>query len=174
MSGAIKLPLNKGLFTKIDAEDFVKLNVIKWSLTYSGGSRLKKRPYASGKIKNKAVGLHRFLLGVTDKNIQVDHINGDSLDNRKCNLRICSPSENRYNTRKRKRNKSGFKGVHQKKSDGRYRAQIKKDYHYFFLGDFISPEDAARAYDAKAKELFGEFAYLNFPDTINQNEGVRP
>ena len=96
-----------------------------------------------------------------DGSLVVDHINGDPLDNRKSNLRICTQHNNLFN--QKRGNKFGYKGV-VKFFSGKYQAMIwdgKKNNH---LGMFESKEDAARAYDKAAKELHGEYAYLNFPD----------
>lgn len=92
----------------------------------------------------------------------VDHINGDTLDNRRSNLRLCTVSGNNHNRMKSKNNTSGYKGVSWLKQNQKWRAYIKvnsKDKH---LGCYLDKEDAARAYDKAAKEYFGEFARLNF------------
>lgn len=106
--------------------------------------------------------LHRVIMGVTDRRVQVDHINRNGLDNRRSNMRLCSNAENSRNQR-RPSNTSGFKGVSWNKLMNKWRAQIRVDYHTTCIGHFASKEDAARAYDQYAMTLFGEFAVLNFP-----------
>jgi hypothetical protein len=91
----------------------------------------------------------------------VDHINRNTLDNRKSNLRICSHSENRCNTGPNKTNQTGYKGVSYCKRDNKYFAMIKKDGKSFCVGEYKDPKDAAIAYNLAAKNLHGEFAYLN-------------
>jgi len=96
--------------------------------------------------------------------MHVDHINGNPLDNRKSNLRICTHAENSNNTGPRKNNTSGYKGVYWAKRNKRWLAQITHNGKQVYIGHYKDKEEAARAYDAKAKEFQGEFAYLNFPD----------
>lgn len=118
-------------------------------------------------IKNKksSIQFHRELLGVTSKNQVVDHINGNGLDNRFSNIRVCSQMENTRNCRKHiKKTHSKYKGVTYRKSRGKYQAQIKVNYKYIYLGCFYNENDAARAYNSAALKHFGSFAYLNLLD----------
>jgi hypothetical protein len=103
--------------------------------------------------------LHQFLTGWP----MTDHINGDGLDNRRANLRPANDAQNAANSRRRQDNTSGFKGVTWHKWKRRWYARIKCDGQKIDLGYFATPEAAARAYDAAAVELFGEYARPNFP-----------
>lgn len=160
---AIKIPLTRGKVALIDSDDAERVLAYKWQLYM----RLKyKRPeiYAQTTTiiggKKRFLKLHRFILNAPS-GVMVDHINGDGLDNRKCNLRLATPSQNRCNSRHI--NRTGFRGVKLNPLSDRFYAVIyfqRKKHH---LGTFDTPEEAARAYDAKAKELHGEFATLNFP-----------
>lgn len=94
---------------------------------------------------------------------ELDHVNHNTLDNQKSNLRIATRSQNCANRRKFKNNKSGFIGVIWHKHIQKYQAYISKDKKITHLGSFTDPVEAAKARDAKAKEFFGEFAKLNFP-----------
>jgi hypothetical protein len=95
----------------------------------------------------------------------IDHANGDTLDNRKVNLRICTRADNKRNRGIPSNNTLGYKGVALTKSKKRYMARIGSGRgKHMYLGTYDTIEEAARAYDAKAKELFGEYAYLNFPN----------
>lgn len=96
--------------------------------------------------------------------LHADHINGDTLDNRRMNLRIVTCSQNLANRGKTLSNKSGFKGVSWYKRYNKWIAQVCHKNYRYNLGYYDKAEDAARAYDKKTKELFGEFAYQNFPD----------
>ena len=100
---------------------------------------------------------------VTPKGMATDHINGDGLDNRKQNLRICTHAENLRNRRLGKNNTSGYKGVSWHKLHKLWYAHISHNKKLMSLGYFKDKEEAAKAYDRKAIELFGEFAKLNFP-----------
>lgn len=136
-----------------DPEDEAIVASHAWGLGHAG--------YATAFIDGKRVDLHRLLMGLQpgDKR-QVDHINGNRSDNRRCNLRVCTAQENRRNARKRKDNTSGYKGVIRvHRPDGRdeWRAVLA-------VGGFNSPEEAARVYDTMAEVIYGEFVFLNFPE----------
>ena len=105
--------------------------------------------------------MHRLILGCGPGE-EVDHRNGNGLDNRRGNLRPATHALNQANVR-RVRAKSGFKGVSRwvRPSPRPWRAHITVKGRMKFLGAFATPEEAARAYDAAARELFGEFACTN-------------
>lgn len=106
--------------------------------------------------------LHRVIMGMSTKNnLYVDHINGNTLDNRKSNLRVCSRNENARNKKTQSNNVSGYKGVCYRKDKGIYQARIWLNGTNRHLGFFINPEDAHNAYCVAAAEHFGEFARFN-------------
>lgn len=149
---------NKVGETLIDAADLPMLLEFghRWSLR-----REKKRRKSYAKTKSGSLLLHRLLVPDAP---QVDHINGNGLDNRRANLRACTNAENQRNRGRSANNKSGYKGVRWHAASRRWRAQIVSDGQQRTLGHFYSPEAAARAYDRAARQLHGEFARLNFPD----------
>ena len=104
--------------------------------------------------------------------IYVDHINHNTLDNRKCNLRKTDASGNVRNTRKGRDNSSGYKGVSYYKRDNLYQAGIKCNGVSYNAGRVKNAEEAARLYDMAAIKLFGEFACLNFPDAVYNQEEI--
>ena len=104
--------------------------------------------------------MHRFLLSPKDNEI-VDHINGNGLDNRKSNLRLCTPSQNNQNFRIKKTSKSGYKGVCWHKASKKWRVTIKTVYKQVSGGYFSDKKEAALKYNELASKYFGEFARLN-------------
>lgn len=120
-----------------------------------------RRWYAIGRLHQ--VGdftfMHRAIMDAGHGQ-QVDHINGDGLDNRRKNLRFCTNSQNQQN-RRFITSSTGFKGVTFNKGVGRYQAQIKINGRGIYLGIFPSAEEAAAVYDAAAIQHFGEFAATN-------------
>lgn len=113
-----------------------------------------KDGYALMIHKGKAVRLHRYLLGVTDPKIQVDHISGNVKDNRKCNLRICTPAQNNGNRR--------HKGVTYRKNKGKWEAYIRIKGISKYLGLYEREEDAIKAYQTEHAKVHKEFSpYFN-------------
>lgn len=161
----IKLTQNK--VTLVDDEDFEYLNQFKWFAqkqppnTYRV-SRWEKRPY-----KNKTrrlIIMHRDILKIEDVLIEVDHKNGNPLDNQKFNLRVCNHTNNSRNVNKRSHNKSGFKGVIWYKPLNKWRASISFNKKFFHLGYYDDRIEAAKEYDKAALKHFGEFSKLNFKE----------
>jgi len=149
------LPLSQGLVTVIDYTDFEKVRGIKWS-----ANKKKAGIYAYCSRKSRPMYLSRFLLG--EPVGVVDHKNGDKLDNRRENLRVVSVRENILNSSKRKDGVSKYKGVSWSSNAQKWEVTIR----------FDSEEEAARAYDKLAREYYGGFARLNFPE-IGEQSGVR-
>ena len=114
--------------------------------------------------KQKKIHLHRFIMDAPKGKV-VDHINGDGRDNRKENLRICTIAENSRNCNRPPQGKVGYYGV-KLLDEGlkKYEVRITVDKKLTFRGGYYTAEEAALAYDKRAKELHGEFATLNFPD----------
>lgn len=153
-----EIPLTRGFVALVDSADYEWLSKFKWRA--SSGDR--KRAYAIRVQVSKGVSttfaMHRLIAGVGDDQV-TDHINGDTLDNRRANLRACTQQQNSFN-RSYPAGPSGYKGV--SKDGARWRAYIVVDRKHRALGGFASPLRAALAYDDAAKNLHGEFANLNF------------
>lgn len=111
--------------------------------------------------KNGILKMHRLLMNAPD-GVLVDHINGNGLDNRRENLRLCDHLGNSRNA-KAIVGSSRFKGVHFNACNGRWEARIRQNGRQKCLGYYDSEEEAARVYDAAAAIEFGEFARFNFP-----------
>lgn len=155
-----KIQLGKGEFTLVDDEDFCKLSLIKWRILKARGYT---KDYVYGYISSKKrhIFLHRFLMN-PQIGMVVDHINGDGLDNRKKNLRICTTQENSRSRRfLQKNNTTGYQGV--KKNKNGWESQIKVNGKMKYLGYSKDKTKAAKIYDEAAKKYHGEFATLNFP-----------
>lgn len=153
MSKTIQLTQNQ--FAIVDDEDFEEINSHKW---YADYDKKGKTFYARGLLKcGKIVKIHRIIMNAK-KGEEIDHINHNTLDNRKSNLRICTHSQNMMNQKKRN-NKSGVKGVYWEAKDKRWRANIKINQKKKHLGMFKNIEDAASARKQAENKYFGEFAY---------------
>jgi len=156
------IELSKGYKTIVDAEDYAKLSGYKWHASPQG-----RYIYAASTTKidgkRKNVRMHRVIMGVTDRKIYVDHINHDTLDNRKCNLRPCTPQQNVMNgSIKPKRNGTiKYKGIFEQKKNKRWVATIMVESKVIWLGAFDTQKEAALAYDIAALEHHGEFARTN-------------
>lgn len=165
----MKIPINKNKFVLIDPQDFSlithkkeinpyqKRSVYIWRIKVVRG---KEYAIASMKINERwiEIKMHRFILGVTDRNLEVDHIDGNGLNNQRINLRVCTHQQNCFN-KKHSPSRSGFRGV--KQVGSRWMAYITIDGKQKYLGMFPTAPQAARAYNQSAIQIFGEFACLN-------------
>lgn len=149
---------NQKGFALINAEDVTKCQSIKWHLSYR-----KNKPYCFGKINNKNVRLHRFILNYYDLSKEIDHINGDGLDNRKENLRICTHQENMMNQRVLpSNNSSGFIGIYMDKKSNKWIAQIKVNGKHIHLGTFENLDDATQSRKEAEIKYFGLNKCVNY------------
>ena len=156
------IPLTQGYFTKVDNEDYEKFASIRWHAAFGADS--KPRACRKTDLNGKKVTQHLSrVITEAKKGTNVDHINHDTLDNRKSNLRFCNPSENQANMIKPKNNTSGYKGVCWNKMAHKWQVNICKDCKRYYFGLHKSKKKAARVYDDAAIKMFGEFAKLNFP-----------
>jgi len=156
-----EIELTQGQVAIVDDEDFEYLSQWKWKAKLTPTSNGNYYACRNVKVDGKwqTVYIHREVIH-PPKNKQVDHINNITLDCRKENLRIATRSQNQMN--RLANGKNGHKGIYKK--GNRFCAKVGKNKQAYYIGVFETAEEAARAYDAKAKELFGEFAKLNFPE----------
>jgi len=156
--GRIKLiPLTKGKVAMVDAADFEPLSRFKWHAIKVGPNY-----YACSRKNGRTILMHREIMQ-PPKGMVVDHKKPPTLNNCRENLRVCTQAQNRYNTR-HYGEKSPYKGVTPR--GDKWEAQIKHKGVTQRLGIYDDPAEAARVRDRKAVELFGEFAWLNFPDEV--------
>jgi hypothetical protein len=161
-----QIPLSRGRFAIVDAADFEWLSRYHW--TCRGGTN----PYAARIERGRIIWMHREIMQ-TPPGLVCDHIDAVSLNNRRCNLRNCDRRQNSQNVPKRAHATSCYKGVSWDTRAGKWRAKIKSHGKAYELGLFVSEIEAALAYDRKARELFGPFARLNFPDEPEKAPGPR-
>jgi len=164
-SSCIRIPLGYNRFVLIDAADAVVAVQWRWQALEVQPGRF----YASGQRtidgKREEVYLHRLLMNPPDGMV-VDHRNGDGLDCRRENMRVCTQQQNTHNRSKKRASKNPYLGVYKLKVGLQWHARIRHNKTSIYLGYFPTPEEAARAYDRKALELRGEYARLNFPDEV--------
>lgn len=144
--------LTKNYEAKVDDEDFVWLSKYRWHYD---------RGYAARTIHDKGIEYMHRMINKTPKGLSTDHVNGDRLDNRKNNLRSCTQTLNNANSKLRRSNTSGYKGVVWHKKDTKWQAQLTKHNKLHYLGQFTDKIEAAKAYNRAAIQHFGEFAVLN-------------
>lgn len=158
-----QIELSNGGFCLVD-DKFEYLKEKKWYKSCGGYSGRM----VSENGKRFMFLMHRFIMQAK-KGTEVDHINGNKLDNRLCNLRFVTRAENNMNRHEKKTGTtSKYKGVCWRHIPKRWKAYIKINKKQIHIGYFGTELEAAKAYDKKAVELFGEFACLNFP--INHTE----
>ena len=162
MTSVKRLPLTDGGYTRVNSHRYDELAQYEW---------FQCKGYACRRDGDKLVALHREIARPAE-GLHVDHKNGDRLDNREVNLRVCTHAENMRNKRLTVANTSGYKGVFPEKRTGKWRACIRFDGRREYLGTHQTKEAAARAYDGAARYYFGEYAWLNFPDEIHPYQPV--
>ncbi len=150
------IPLTQGQFAIVDIDDLKELSKYKWCISKSDGGYLTAiRSEHSTKIR-----MHREIMQTPD-GMDTDHINHNTLDNRRCNLRICTRSQNNHNRLRAKNKSSRYKGVAWHQPSNKWIVQISKDRKPYYLGLHKNEKDAAKIYNKAASELHGEFANLN-------------
>lgn len=149
--------LTQGQVATVDADLHEWLNQWKW---YAQKASSTGRFYAVRKLRrNASMPMHRQILGMDSSDtLFADHIDGDTLNNRRVNLRIATPSQNAQNQRVFRTNRLGLKGVHKVTWGNKYCACIRVSGKRIYLGNFDDPKDAHAAYCAAAKQHYGEYA----------------
>ena len=159
------IPLTHGLYATVDAEDYEWLSQYRWharfhkrcDTVYAARARVYRE---NGKVHRRIVTMHREIMKPPEGMV-IDHINGNGINNRRCNMRTCTQAQNVLNRRACPTAKSRFIGVFPR--GDKWRAAIRYKKRQFHIGTFDDEVEAAKARDRKAIELFGQFARLNFP-----------
>lgn len=157
------IPLTQGKVALVDDADFERLNNYQW---YAQKQVRQSRTtwYAVRHSKGgtrRLLRMHREILSIVDPKVEVDHVDGNGLDNRRRNIRAATSQQNNHNRRKRTKCSSIFKGVCWLSARGKWRAHIEINGHTHHIGYFDDEQAAARAYDEAARHLFREFAFTN-------------
>lgn len=147
------ITLTQGKVALVDDEDYELVSSYVWHFNVYAKRKSRK---IEGSARN--INMHTFIMGRKS----LDHINRNKLDNRRSNLRVCTPGQNMAN---RAPYHGKFKGVSWNKKHKSWVAQLQVNRHAKHIGYFKTAKDAARAYDERAKETWGEFACLNFAPT---------
>ncbi len=150
VGGICKIITSGGAEIIVDAEDYEKVKNHSWCLN-------KLNYPVSRMSNNKLIRLSRFLLDLDNPNLVIDHINGNILDNRRANLRLCTNTQNARNCKLSKNNTSGYPGVRMT-SHGRYNARITFNRKGIHIGNYATFEEAVKARKEAEKKYFGEFA----------------
>jgi hypothetical protein len=156
------ITLTQGYYAIVDKEDYDELNRHSWYVWKSNRNFYASRTdYSTG--KQKTILMHRQIIGLTDRKQEIDHIDHDGLNNKRSNIRVVTHAQNLHNMRPNKNSSSKYKGVCWNKNLCKWQAGIEVSQRKIHLGLFHDEEEAAKAYDKKAVELFGEYSCLNFP-----------
>jgi len=164
-----EIPLTRGKIAIVDAEDYDRLAGLKWTAckcVRKGREIWRACRWVGGRGARTTIYMHRVIVAALDGEL-VDHRDGDDLNNRKNNLRRCTPTKNQQN-RFARHNKTGFKGVRLRAASLKrgYCSEITVEGRTKHLGYFSTAEAAAHAYDTAARAAFGEFANCNFPEGV--------
>lgn len=163
LADAKMIALSQGQFAIVDACDYEWLNQWKWYRISTGyAARVHYLGTINGKKREEMIRMHRLIMSAP-KGVDTDHINGNRLDNRRHNLRLCNRSENQKNSKKRENTTSKYKGVSFNQPAGKWQVHIRDDEsgRQRHLGLFSNELEAALAYNSAAIKAFGEFARIN-------------
>lgn len=142
----------------VDDESYEYLSQFKWQARYD---RTTGKWYAARQVRRKFIYMHREILNAPD-GLHVDHINGDTLNNRERNLRLATSAQNAWNRDKNRNNTTGYKGVTREKGRRKVRAQITVNGKHMHLGWFDDPREAALVYDQAVRKYHGAYGCTNF------------
>ncbi len=151
----ISTPKYPNTLAQVDDSDYDWLNQWKWTAT-----ACTERIYVRRVVGGKMLSMHRFIMN-PPKDMVVDHIDGNTMNNQRGNLRVCGQVQNLWNQRRHVSESSKYKGVSFHKTKNKFQSRISVNGKLIHLGTFGSEIDAAMAHDEAAKKYHGEFAVLN-------------
>ena len=161
-AAARRIPLTRGKFALVDAEDYYRLAKFNWHAMLG-----RTTTYAARRASGKAIKMHRVIMDAPE-GLVVDHIDHNGLNNTRTNLRLCTAAQNCRNVLLNNGSTSRYKGVCWNKNLKKWSAATRFNTKTYHLGYFEDEIDAAKAYDKRAVELHGEFACPNFPPQTNR------
>jgi len=162
-----EIPVTRGMVALVDDEDYERLASVKWHAVSAGSpGKFYARRTVGPKGAKKTLSMHQ-VIAQTQKGMHTDHINNNGLDNRRSNLRVCTPSQNHMNKKAQSNSKTGCPGVCFQKREQKYRARIKVGGVEKHIGLYADLDDAKSAYRAEALKWFGEFAHTSLRDQGN-------
>lgn len=159
------LYIGSDTYTEVDDEDYYWLSQWNWCTAKIKNKVYVRRSKKKGVLKSGVkyeVFLHRVVMKCTDSNLVVDHIDNNSLNNKKSNLRICTKAENNRNTSSHKNSTSKYLGVTYDKTRKKWNAQLMVNGKRVLTKRYTTEIEAAKAYDIAAAEHAGQYANLNF------------
>lgn len=156
-----EIQLTKGLIALIDDVDYDLISRHRWAATRNSHGEFYAATRVTRDGKQREIKMHRLIMNPGPK-MQVDHIDHNCLNNTRANLRLVTNQQNHWNMKPHRDRSNPYKGVTWNKQSKTWQAGIYVDKKQITLGQFADPESAARAYDAAAREHFGEFAFINF------------
>ena len=162
-----RIELNAGQFSEIDDEDYERVNQFKW-YAYKDGNTSYAARHVTVNGRRTTQRMHQFIMGDNPLKLQIDHRDGNGLNNHKSNLRFCTSRENGRNRISLRISSSTYKGVYWHKIMGKWVAHIVINGRQTHLGLFELEEDAAKAYDTACIKYFGDFAHPNFLQTTSE------
>lgn len=163
------IDLSDGCTMVIDSEDYSMASAWSWRCTHIGTYH-QPRAWIAGSAGRYKTSIGRYLLDAPT-GVEVDHINGDPLDNRRANLRVVDKKQNQWNQHN-VRGRIGFKGVSWDNKRQCYVGRIRDGIHCLYLGNFAEAEWAARAYDRAAFDQRGAYAKLDFPNDLANTQDI--
>jgi hypothetical protein len=162
-----EVPLTQGLVAIVDDEDYELVSRYTWQAVSNGADYYAVCTIYEDDGTQWPLRMHRLIMNAPD-DMEVDHVNNNTLDYQRSNMRLATRSQNNANrTMPQGEGGSGYRGVYRTTS-GRWRAQIKSGGTIHQLGSYDTPEEAARAWDEAALQMHGSFARLNFPENMQE------
>jgi len=162
------IKIKNGYEAIVDDADYEWISAYKWHLVSSKAHYAETSIWDKKKKRSKCYKMHR-MIAQPPKNRMIDHINGNKLDNRRCNLRFVTNSQNSMN-RHVNHSRSGYRGVHWMAERNKWAAQIMRNQKMYYIGLFEDKVEAAKARDIWAIKFHGEYAVLNFPYTDSPSQ----